>query len=300
ELPLPPPESGTMNESDRCSEAHYYAHDAWLRIVNLLLVLLSMIVLVMVIILFHKLRHKALPFHANLKVIFINVLVLYVSVSIVVVAAFTRLQLNYFIYSHSCESLTIPTWMSIAVRGPLYLYVASFPLWHLVLTIERLVATTKADRYEASRPVYGVAASCAVWATLIAYTVYIVRLAMEDEGFGNGTHYYLLTTETNAWVVITAQWLFLAIDLTTFFADVSLIFVNRRKRLKATSSYNLSRNYQITENVRVTMHLILPLDICNTVLFLISLSISTVCRYSFDSSSLSHRSFSAITDATNA
>ncbi|KAH7706601.1 hypothetical protein AAVH_26171, partial [Aphelenchoides avenae] len=146
------------------------------------------------------------------------------------------------------------------------------------------------------------------WVTLIAYTVYIVVLAVKDDAFEHGSHYYLLTTETNAWVVINAQWLFLAIDITIFCADVSLIFVNRRKRLKATSSYNLSRNNQITENVRVTMHLILPLDICNTVLFIISLSISTICRYSFrytddrsdPISSLSDLDFSAITDATNA
>lgn len=67
---------------------------------------------------------------------------------------------------------------------------------------------------------------------LIAYTVYIVRLAMEDKEFGHGTHYYLLTMKTNAWVVINAQWLFLVIDLTTFGADVTLIFVNRKKRSK--------------------------------------------------------------------
>lgn len=58
-----------MNEADSCLEAQDYAHNAWLRVVNLVLILLSMGVLIMGFILVHKLRHKALPFHANLKVV---------------------------------------------------------------------------------------------------------------------------------------------------------------------------------------------------------------------------------------
>lgn len=58
-----------MNESESRLEAQDYAHDLWLRIVNLLLVLLSLIILAMVFILVRKLRNKALPFHANLKVV---------------------------------------------------------------------------------------------------------------------------------------------------------------------------------------------------------------------------------------
>jgi hypothetical protein len=59
----------TMNVLDSCLEAHYYAHDVWLRIVHVLLVLLSITLLAMAFILCRKLCHTTVPVHANLKVV---------------------------------------------------------------------------------------------------------------------------------------------------------------------------------------------------------------------------------------
>lgn len=63
-----------------------------------------------------------------------------------------------------------------------------------------------------------------------------------------------------------------------------------------TPAYSLSRSYQVVENVRVTVHLIVPLDVCNTILFVIYLTPSTVSRYF--QTALSRPHFSAIANGS--
>lgn len=55
--------------------------------------------------------------------------------------------------------------MSVAVRAPMFLYVAAFPLLHLAATVERFLATMRADSYETSSSKYGILASLAVVST---------------------------------------------------------------------------------------------------------------------------------------
>lgn len=72
-----------------------------------------------------------------------------------------RFQILYHTYEEPCDLLS-PTWMTIATRGPMFLYVSALPMWHLALTSERVWATVKADKYEKSRPTYGIIASAVV------------------------------------------------------------------------------------------------------------------------------------------
>lgn len=48
--------------------------------------------------------------------------------------------------------------------------------------------------------------------------------------------------------------------------------------LRIASEYSLGRSYQINENVMVTMRLILPLDVCNAALYVLSMLIGVGCR----------------------
>lgn len=44
--------------------------------------------------------------------------------------------------------------------------------------------------------------------------------------------------------------------------------------------YSLSRNYQVSENITVTVQLVLPLDVCNTLFFVVVIVLSTILRAS--------------------
>lgn len=48
---------------------------------------------------------------------------------------------------------------------------------------------------------------------------------------------------------------------------------------RVAPEYSLSRNYQIRENIVVTTRLILPLDICNAVLYIAFMLLMTLLRY---------------------
>lgn len=47
---------------------------------------------------------------------------------------------------------------------------------------------------------------------------------------------------------------------------------------RMTADYSLSRNYQVSENVFVTCYLIVPLDLCNTAIYIVFLALSTWIR----------------------
>lgn len=52
-----------------------------------------------------------------------------------------------------------PAWLSIVLRFPFMTYMAGYPLWHLVTTMERCWATLRAHDYERSSCAYGIISS---------------------------------------------------------------------------------------------------------------------------------------------
>lgn len=61
-------------------------------------------------------------------------------------------------------------------------------------------------------------------------------------------------------------------------------------RFSIAPSYSLSRSYQANENVQVTTKLMLPLDVCNVISYVLFISASAVTRLFRDSLPL-HRYF---------
>lgn len=64
-------------------------------------------------------------------------------------------------YRDACD-LVVPPWMIAIVRGATFTYASAFPLWHLALTLERLLATYRAKKYEATGVAFGIVASVLV------------------------------------------------------------------------------------------------------------------------------------------
>ncbi|KAH7715797.1 hypothetical protein AAVH_16838 [Aphelenchoides avenae] len=60
----------------------------------------------------------------------------------------------------------------------------------------------------------------------------------------------------------------IALDLLTSLADIALIFINRSKLRSLKRQYTLTQSYQVSENLRVTTGLVLPLGLCNAVLYI--------------------------------
>lgn len=64
-------------------------------------------------------------------------------------------------YHDGCD-LIVPPWMTVIVRGTTFTYATAFPMWHLALTLERLMATQRAKKYETTGVAFGMVASVLV------------------------------------------------------------------------------------------------------------------------------------------
>lgn len=56
------------------------------------------------------------------------------------------------------------------------------------------------------------------------------------------------------------------------------MYKKRVSAFRVAPDYSLSRNYQISENIAVTLHLALPLDICNTAIYTVFVVLSAYIR----------------------
>ncbi|KAH7720343.1 hypothetical protein AAVH_12153 [Aphelenchoides avenae] len=138
--------------SEICEIARPFASDIWLSIGQVVQITLCLVTLVLAPFSLSKRKWRKVPVHINLKILFINVLILYVIIL-------------YRTFSDPCDLLT-PSWVSVVVRGPMNTYIVGFPLWHLAITLERSWATYRADAYEKSSSRYGVFAAATVVSTL--------------------------------------------------------------------------------------------------------------------------------------
>ncbi|KAH7706379.1 hypothetical protein AAVH_26398 [Aphelenchoides avenae] len=77
-----------------------------------------------------------------------------------------------------------------------------------------------------------------------------------------------MQSKTNRGYQITASYIMLGIDLCTALLDYCIMMLNRRRKRRTSPEYDLSRSYQISENVTVTTGLVLPLDLCNVLIYI--------------------------------
>ncbi|KAH7710227.1 hypothetical protein AAVH_22468 [Aphelenchoides avenae] len=226
-------------------------------------------------------------------------MVMYSIASVNFLLAYTRNAFLYFTYAEPCD-LLIPVWMNVVVRGIGYVYVYSFPLWHLALSIERAWATLQPHNYESSGVLYGVVASAIVWTYSVTYVGFFVYLALQDEQFRTETPFLTLDTKTNAMFKLVSNYLNIGLDIGSVIIDVVTAAANNRRIKAKFPGYSLSLAYQLNENVKTTMRLILPLDFCNAFLYVSGMGLATVVRQLKFSGSVSPQRFQSLIELTTA
>ncbi|KAH7725040.1 CBN-SRB-15 protein [Aphelenchoides avenae] len=252
-----------------CAEAEGYAYDAVLKLVLMPDVIISISTLALLVALVKKPEFRSMPVHPNLKILLANVLVSYAMLSTILAVGLSRVLIMFHTYRESCD-LVVPPWLTAIVRGASFSYSSAFPMWHLALTLERLMATQRAKKYETTGVVFGIIASVLVWTISTGHTSFIVWTAYQDEGFRTGSAYLTLYTRTSSSLITVRTYTIIVLDCGTLVLDGIIAVVNRRILKRTSTEYSLSRSYQIGENVAVTMRLILPWDVCNASLFLVS------------------------------
>ncbi|KAH7704101.1 hypothetical protein AAVH_28720, partial [Aphelenchoides avenae] len=173
----------------------------------------------------------------------------------------------YLAYSDPC-SLIRPAWFIVVVRMWNYIYMISFPLHHIAVSFERIWATTRPSEYEKTGRAYGITCCIIVWMLTLGYVAYLVQGAFQHEAFQYGSPVITLTTNTNVGMVQTASTVIVCLALVSLAMDGVIGVINRRYIGRVSPGYNLGRNYQISENVIVTLRLMLPLDVVNAVLYI--------------------------------
>ncbi|KAH7715416.1 hypothetical protein AAVH_17188 [Aphelenchoides avenae] len=131
-------------------------------------------------------------------------------------------------YRDGCD-LVVPPWMIAIVRGSTFSYATAFPMWHLALTLERLMATQRAKKYETAGVAFGIVASILVWMMSTGHTSFIVWSAYQDVVFQTGSAYLTLTTKTSASVILVRTYSIIVLDCATLVLDGIIAAVNRRK-----------------------------------------------------------------------
>ncbi|KAH7721206.1 hypothetical protein AAVH_11300 [Aphelenchoides avenae] len=252
-----------------CEVAVQFAQDGVLKAAMVLDILLCITTLVLTIVVVRMPEFRKMPVHPNLKVLLGYMFASYLLVSVNLISSQGRYLIRFLTYSDPC-SLVEPAWLIVIVRGITYSYTTSFPLWHLALTVERILATHLAAQYERSGKTFGVLASVVVFTLSFGHTAYLVFLAFEDPGFHNGAAFSGLATSTNIDQMRFRSYALIAIDVGTLLIDAGTALANKYRMRRVAAEYSLARSYQINENVVVTMGLILPLDLCNAALFLVS------------------------------
>lgn len=58
------------------------------------------------------------------------------------------------VYTDPCQ-LPVPVWFVLICVLPMYSYFAAFPVCHLMISLERILATRYSKTYESFRPFFG-------------------------------------------------------------------------------------------------------------------------------------------------
>ncbi|KAH7702845.1 hypothetical protein AAVH_29994 [Aphelenchoides avenae] len=218
---------GGSTDDALCRLAEDYATDGWLSAAQLLQIALSLSAMSLMGYVLCRNGCRRLVIHANFKIMVGNIMALYYMLCVTIVVMQVRFQVMYRTYQNPCDLLT-PTWVTIATRGPCYVYIVGFPLWHLAITLERAWSTLRARTYEHEGVAYGICCAIAVWSFSILHTMYIVQLASQDPRFYEPNVYTTITTSTNADFLINTQYALMAVDFFTSSCDFVVIAVNKK------------------------------------------------------------------------
>uniref|UniRef100_A0A915EJJ6 Uncharacterized protein n=1 Tax=Ditylenchus dipsaci TaxID=166011 RepID=A0A915EJJ6_9BILA len=98
-----------------------------------------------------------------------------------------------------------------------------------------------------------------MWSVSILTDVVIVVTALQDPVFSKPLIHTTLISSTNSNYLIAQHYILLFIVICTTILDY-MVFVKNKRYKNRQDDYNLSKSYQISENI-VTLKFILPLDI---------------------------------------
>ncbi|KAL3074466.1 hypothetical protein niasHS_015296 [Heterodera schachtii] len=226
-------------------------------------------VLILIVILVRQYVKLRISIHGNLRILFINILVLYFFHSLTWFVYFLRYRLLLFFYTNACDLLS-PVWMVPVFMGPYQVYSVAYPSLHFAVTFERIRALFLVHQYEHMGPKLIIAIVCAIWLASLLYLACIVGLALADpqiSGHPQGVVY--LTSDYNANLIFWAMLFTMLLVVATALCDWRIYLLNKRLNRVGngpSTEYNLSLKYQINENI-LSMMLIIPLDLLYALIY---------------------------------
>ena len=140
------------------------------------------------------------------------------------------------------------------------------------------------------------------WLIAFAYSAFAITACYLETG-GQMQGIQQLTSRPSAQLAVYIMVLNLLFVLLTSFGDWRITAWNRRihvsDKYDGFVGYSLSRNYQVQENV-IAMRLILPLDVCNALLYSLYAAAIIALRANFSTGSLSMHDFHLGLEVANA
>ncbi|KAI1727847.1 serpentine type 7TM GPCR receptor class ab chemoreceptor domain-containing protein [Ditylenchus destructor] len=266
------PGHSSLVPTDNCSIAAMYA-DFWpLSIAQIMQMLLSLVSFYLEVLNIYSFAKDRIFVHDNFKILMCSAAVLYPLHGVLILIANTRNQWVYHTYKDPCD-LLMPTWVVLLIRAPCYLYVIVFSLLHICIFTERALATFYPRKYSFTGRKYGIACSIVLWIVAIGCLCWI----FSNENLYASKPYTASTSDASAPRLLMMHYVVLFLDFLVSIGDCFLYVTNKKKLNKRVHAYDLSRNYQLTENIGA-IRLILPLVFTHSGILLMYLSISAGIR----------------------
>lgn len=122
----------------------------------------------------------------------------------------------------SCDYMMV-SWACLALEIPIYLSSIGFTLCHVLISIERCIATMCVERYEHMGFRY---IALPVMFALAVFVVWTYYLFYEEDLYTYRSH-CMLSTPTNAAKFGNALYIILSLDLCSALCDIALVVINR-------------------------------------------------------------------------
>ncbi|KAL3080442.1 hypothetical protein niasHT_038879 [Heterodera trifolii] len=331
--------------ADLCNETATIILDSWGNIFRCVHCVLGIAILIIVAALVRQWHRSRFIFHGNLILLIASGLCLYILYTLALIGMAGRTLALYLFWPIAqfvqqpinssscgncsnninvamekaadknslvgCEALFVPLWLSMLLRLPTYQHVLIYPLLHFAIMTERARATLRARTYETEGKHFGVTACAIIWSLCALFSVWMILSTLADvKKFDQPQVYYSMISRYNNDIVITMNYVLLALVVLTAMADIAIIMQNRKMHVRSrkrfanasvspSSShgakmafginrgstairvdqnlYSLSRAYQLNENI-VALQLFLPLDLAFALAFSLYLFFSAFLR----------------------
>ncbi|KAH7695800.1 CRE-SRA-37 protein [Aphelenchoides avenae] len=217
-----------------------------------------------------------IPYHGNLKILAFVAAFFYVLHSALMIVVNVPLLIQRsIIFSDPC-SYGFTAWQCLLQEIPPYACVIGFTLCHLLIFLERAVATHFLRTYQ-NRGFAVIAFP--VFITAIIYCFWIHYVFSEEDLWALRAH-CTPTSPSNAKKIATMFFAMLAIDILTALGDVLLLGLNKRAKRRKIHEYTLQKSYQLHEN-DIALKLILPISLVHSGVYIGYLCINNVLRRVF-------------------